>query len=420
MKNYIFLLFLAFCFLSCKESKIENQVEIRKLKTYKQKLPINFEFKYGKDTILSKEILIVVIDPQGNGKLAVEKMSKVIEKYNCTVIGLNDLKNNTINFEQRILNNIRSAKNNLALNIKQLYIIGFSGGARMALQFSKNNEISGVLMIGAGLPQNEIYNIKIPLALLIGTQDFNFIEQFYSYNSELVKNENIFSLYYVEKHKWATQDNIYLAVSFLLLKNGFLVDNNISKELCKKNDFYIKNKNYLLVFKNLEASFKLNNSINKDSVWQEIEKLKKNEEFLGYMKQLNIIIEEEINTNNYYIQQFAYKNFDWWKLEINNIDKKIENKKNQLLSDSYARTKSFLGMVSFSFCNKEIINENSTLIDSYLKIYETLEPNNSDMYFFKAVRYKQKGNISESKRYFELSKKNGFIDLCKAKEFGLM
>jgi hypothetical protein len=77
-------------------------------------------------------------------------------------------------------------------------------------------------------------------------------------------------------------------------------------------------------------------------------------------------------------------------------------------------------MVSFSFCNKEIINENSTLIDSYLKIYETLEPNNSDMYFFKAVRYKQKGNISESKRYFELSKKNGFIDLCKAKEFGLM
>jgi len=420
MRNYIFLVLIVFFTFSCKDTKIENQLKISKLETYKQKLPVCFDYKYGKDTVLSKEILIVVIDPQGNGKLAVEKLNDVIINYNCTVIGLNDVKNNTVNFEQIILNNIKSAKNNLSLNVKQIYILGFSGGARMALQFSKNNNVNGVLMIGAGLPQNEFSNIKIPLALLIGTQDFNFIEQYYNFNSGIVKNENIFSLYYEEKHKWASEEDIFIAVSFLFSRNGISIDNNISTNLSKKSKNFIKNKNYLLEFKYLEAAYKTDFSNNKDSLWQEIDKLLTNEEFLSYMKEFNSIINEEINTNNYYIQQFAYKNYDWWKAEIKNIDKKIANKKNHLISDSYARTKSFLGMVSYSYCNSEITNLNSTLIDSYLKIYETLEPKNPDMFFFKAVRAKQSGKQSESKSYFDLAKKNGFIDLNKAKEFGLM
>ncbi|RLD51144.1 MAG: hypothetical protein DRI94_06815, partial [Bacteroidetes bacterium] len=151
MGKIIFLLTNILVFFSCgsQSEKVKND-------THKRKSEINvvlgnYEVLQSKNRQKAKETLIVVIDPHGDGKLAVSEFKKMTENFDCTIIGLNDVENNIPDFEEKIKNDINSVKSNLDLKIKHLFIAGFSGGARMAFQYALSNSAAGVLMCGAGI-----------------------------------------------------------------------------------------------------------------------------------------------------------------------------------------------------------------------------------------------------------------------------
>jgi len=377
----LILLFSAIC-ISCKNNKKEKKQE----NIFEQSQ--NFFSVQGKDTSLVKNILIVVIDPHADGKKAALLFEDVANKYNCTVIGLTDVENNQTDFLDRINKNINGAVSKLNLNVKQLYFAGFSGGARMAYSYYMTYPqiVNGILMCGAGLPQNA--NVNIPVSLIIGTKDPNFSEQYSSpYSPELFKMNQL-NLVFEGIHEWPDKKFLNLGMSFLLSKNpsanyvkntAFI--NSAIDELKNTTDKYV-------YFKALEAGFKISNGETQKKFKAKIDSLIEDENFKKFTTALTESLNSEIQRNQMYYNLFPSKDINWWKTEISKINTKTKSK-NVLEANSFYRTKGFLGLVIYSLTAKEIQNPQSTMIDKYLQIYELLEPQNQDMLHFKEIRKNQ-------------------------------
>ncbi|MCF6183314.1 MAG: hypothetical protein L3J56_01590 [Bacteroidales bacterium] len=374
---------------------------------------INYEFLQSKNTEKAKEILIVVIDPHGDGKLAVSKFNKITESFDCTIIGLNDVKNNQSGFIQKIEADVKTAKSELNLNVKYFFIAGFSGGARMAFQYALSHKVNGVLMCGAGINLQKAGNLNFPLAMITGTKDFNFIEQYYSPYSPIVKNKNILTLVFEGIHEWPPEDDINTAISFLLSKNKLssLKENKFTE----KADNLLKEKDYFKAFKMYEAAYKTNDK----SAEMKLNNLLKNNKFKTFINQYEVSLQKEAERNKTYIGYLTTKNLSWWHDEIFRINK-LTKSKDKLEAASFSRSKAYLGIAMYSSVNKEIANPWSKNVDKFLKIYEYLEPENPDMWFYNSVREKQKNNSALSEKYLKRAFAFGFKDSIKAKQYGLI
>jgi len=418
MGKIIFLLTNILVFFSCgsQSEKVKND-------THKRKSEINvvlgnYEVLQSKNRQKAKETLIVVIDPHGDGKLAVSEFKKMTENFDCTIIGLNDVENNIPDFEEKIKNDINSVKSNLDLKIKHLFIAGFSGGARMAFQYALSNSAAGVLMCGAGINMKNIESLKFPSAMIIGTHDFNFIEQYYSPYSEVVTNNKVLTLLFEGTHEWPPEDNILTAMIFLFQKNGINSGKQISDYKIQADDC-LNNKEYFKAFKSYEAYYKMCNDEEKKSAETALNNLLNNLSFKSFIKQYQASLQKEIDRNNKYIQLLNKNDLSFWHDEVLKINH-LKKSENALEAASYARTKAYLGIAMYSFVNREITNPWSKTVDKYLKIYEMLEPENSDLWFFKSVREKQKNNSALSEKYLKRAFAFGFKDSIKAKKYGLI
>ena len=101
----------------------------------------------------------------------------------------------------------------------------------------------------------------------------------------------------------------------------------------------------------------------------------------------------------------------WWKQEIQNIDKSAADKKDKLQSDSYARTRAFLGILLYSKTSAAFRNQGAkNQITKYLKIYELLEPDNPDVYYYKALYAYQNRNSALCIKDLTKSSQLGFSD----------
>ncbi len=412
MKHLIFL-FGIFIIVSCGNQSEEKQApEILKIETVPN-ISGNYETLQSENKQKARETLIVVIDPHGDGKLAVSEFKGIIENFDCTIIGLNDVENNVSDFKRKIGNNIKSAERDLNLNVKHLYIAGFSGGARMAFQYALSHKTKGVLMCGAGVNMQKISNLPFPLAMIIGTQDFNFIEQYYSPYSPIVQNKNVLTLLFEGIHEWPPKDDILTAMTFLFEQNEF--QSEFKQDFIKKGDNFLKEKDYFKAFKNYEVAYKtgIPNSETK------LNTLLKSNTFKNFINEYEANLQKEINRNNAYIQDINEKDLKFWNNEILKINH-LKKSNDSFEAASYARTKAYLGIAMYSFVNREITNPWSKIIDKYLEIYEMLEPENPDVWFFKSVRAKQKNNSALSEKYLKRAFAFGFKDSLKAKKYGLI
>ncbi len=412
MKKNLFILFILFLIASCGNTAENSKVSNKKEKKTEKYETGSFEFLQSKNSKKAKENLIVVIDPHGDGKLAVSEFKDIVENFDCTIIGLNNVENNLPDYSEKIKSDINDAVEILDLNIQHLFITGFSGGARMAFQYGISHNVSGVLMCGAGINLQKVGNLKFPLAMIIGTKDFNFIEQYYSPYSPIVKNKKILTLVFEGIHEWPPEDDINTAVSFLFSKNKLSsVKENELKEEAKT---FLNRKEYFKAFKMYEASYKMNNK-NSET---ELNNLLNDNKFKTFIKEYETSLQKEIDRNQTYIGYLSGKNLNWWHSEILRINKTMKLK-DKFKAASFARSKAYLGIAMYSFVNKEITNPWSKNIDKYLKIYEYLEPENPDMWFYNSVREKQKNNSALSKKYLKRAFAFGFTDSIKAKKYDL-
>ena len=310
MQRIIFLIFVL-CLFSCgdNEEYENNIVEKDSVEVIDEVKNISYEVLQSENIEEANKILIVAIDPHGNGKLAVSKFQKVVESYSCTVIGLNNVENGQQDFMSRIKNDIDDATVDLGIYFEYVFLVGFSGGAKMAFYYAIENQADGVLMCGATVP--EIWSdYDFPLAMIVGTEDFNFHSFYYSPATNASKKSDFLSFVFEGKHEWPAENEILNAITFLFAQNNFRVnkiDNTF--EIAKYLD---ENKNYL-AYKLLEADFK---TFEIEERKKAIVKLEQKESFKSYMQNYEQILNAGIRRNGDYIKKLPSHNIAWWTTEI--------------------------------------------------------------------------------------------------------
>lgn len=416
--KYFFLIFVILLF-SCNDEKSSNNEDIINSTNNieAETKTVNYSVIQSTDSLKNKETLIVVIDPHGSGTTALLHFNDVVENFDCTIIGLNNVMNNQTDFIEKITENINTAIENLDLNIKHLFIVGFSGGARMAFMYSSVKNVSGILMCGAGARATDYYNVSFPLALIIGIRDFNFGEHYYSPNTNLASNMNILSLVFDGKHEWPPNEQINQGMAFLFARNGIGSD-DATTDYKQIFDDYVADKNYVFAYKTIEAAYKSTSGDEQLEAKQLFDNLKSSSEFKNYIADFEQTLNSENRLVGDYLKVLQPKDMNWWTNEITEI-KNQSNSTDPLIANSNHRILGYLGIVMYSYTKKELKNPQSVFIDKYLQIYELLEPENADLWFFKAVRERNRGNSQLTGEYLQKAYDLGFADMNTSAEFGM-
>ena len=168
--------------------------------------------------------IIYAFDPFAHGKAPVKLYQEAAEKYGYIVVGSNNSRNFSLQASSKSVNAIwQDTHARLAVDDRQVYTTGLSGGARvaglMALRCGQCN-IAGVIAQAAGYPATDAPTKKDTLNYFfsVGDEDFNW--------SEIVQirrqREELGSPYRVQvfhgEHGWAPKEVVEEAVAWIHLK----------------------------------------------------------------------------------------------------------------------------------------------------------------------------------------------------------
>ena len=403
----IFIFFLSIIMLSCGNNKSHKKPHTSTRNTPKPTEKAQDYLAYSPENLKLKNALFVVIDAHGDAQLAVNKLRWTSEIYGFRMIALKNVKNNDPQFEQHIASALQQAQPVPG----KIFYLGFSGGARMAMLYAQKHGAAGVVMLGAGPSARQSVQFSFPLAMISGTRDFNFAEQYYDLNSQQLTNPDLITLYREGKHEWPDSLHINEAVAFVLLRAGEISPGDIDFDMAVKLAAeYKKKKNLFLYFKQLEFIAKTADGDMQQTAQQSLDDMRNNAKAQAYFKELDNTIIAAQKRNRYYVSFLDEKPLDWWEKEIKKLNGFIDNKQG-MYADSYARNKAFLGILLYSRCNAALAGRaNAKLLPKYLNIYQMLEPENPDLYYFKARYAYNLGQNEEAIKELRKAIKYGFND----------
>ncbi len=390
--------------LSCGNSTQRKQSKTHKPAT---KTPAQAMYEsYIPAKLKLPDVLFVAIDAHGDAALALKHFRWSADQYGFRIIALKNVKNNDAKFIQHIASAISDATTRFHLASPGIYLAGFSGGARMALNYAQTHQAKGVIMMGAG-PGSQQNTFSFPLAMISGTRDFNFVEQHYPINSPRVENPNLITLHWQGKHAWPDSLSIWNAATFVLYRSGKIEEADIDRrrQLAQAKK-YKEQKNIFFYFKQLELISKTSVGDLQQKAQSSLADIRNSAQARAYFKRFDNTLAAEQKRNRYYMQDLETKPLDWWQSQIQKLDALINSAKG-MEADSYARNRAFLGVLLYSKTRSALSGRgNAKLVPKYLKIYEMLEPENPDVFYFKAryayIMNRNEIAIKELKRALEL------------------
>ena len=202
--------------------------------------------------------VIYIFDAKGTGKLPVSMYKNLAEKYGYILIGSNNSKNGTPwDQTQVIANNLFSdSQQRLSINTARIYVLGFSGGARVANALCiTNGAIAGAICCGAASPaaNNKDPRSNYTFLGICGNQDFNYIEM-RKYDMVELAGRPVKHAFieFDGKHEWPKEE--IMREAFLWTELGA-----IRKEPKLKNDAFI-NENILIYSEQIKLAQQTNNT----------------------------------------------------------------------------------------------------------------------------------------------------------------
>jgi len=383
----LLLAFLLLFGISCsnnKKNKNHRKLEQKNIQLNSK----NYEFKkLGSDT----SALLVLIDAHADTKLAISKFRYSAKQYKINLLALKDVENGVPDYLNKIRKDINDALQNENLHPQKLFIGGFSGGARMAAAYHMQYKTDGLIMSGAGAKPT----FEKPVVFAIGLKDFNFYEQFYLSNSKNFTQKNLLHLVFDGKHEWIDSTLAQSALTFLLNQNNLLNNNTEAEKWMKKAKEYKKEHRSYLEFTSLESAYKLRQNKDKQSFT-----LAQKAGMTVEVKEFANLLVQERNEQGVYFSGLYMKDKTWWDKKLNSLIKQSESK-NQNTSNSAARQKAFIGIALYSTLNKNKSMPNNDYIKKLLYIYQKLEPENPDLFFFKAYFNYKSGDEKKTKEFLQ-------------------
>jgi len=333
--------------------------------------------------------LLVVIDPHGDGKLAVSQFKEAVQMYPAVVVGSNLIKNNDAAYIQELEELISDARSRYPVG-ETLFIGGFSGGARMSIGYAANHRVDGIIACGALAKPDQITAVNCPLVAVLGMDDFNFVDAAQFVLNPLQMPANLLLEITKASHSWPERPLLTQVLGYMQLSasNTFcfsdkeqMVKNYVDKQKIRIDSLVGANETIeaTMVARNLSRSEQFEKT---GSFALLFEKMVKSETCNAQMNELLSSIKFEMKIREAYYNALLQNDSIWWRKEIDGLNSKIETESNSYTQMAYKRIKGFLGIVCYSLCNQFLRSNDVSKLEQILTIYRILEPSNPDMLNF--------------------------------------
>jgi hypothetical protein len=331
MKTYYLLMVLVFSILACKTDNETISIPYTKVAQEKCDIePANVYHYILPEQHEGSLSLVIILDSGGDGLLAVKKAEPAVFEIPCMVVGSDLIRNNFAGYEPAIERLIEDVCRKFPVAKEQVFIAGFSGGARMAFEYARKHRIKGVLMCGAGPSPEAIRQLPCPLYMITGTTDFNFSEMYYNPLEKPV-NAKYLTDFFRGKHEWPPADILQEGFLYLMghnIENGERLLQQESEILVKKADSLLTGNETLFALKALEKAltFDPGNNLAK----KRMQKIKSNQKYSASIIKIEKDLALEYRVNQAYFQASLEQDSVWWAKEIKQltleIDKNTENR----------------------------------------------------------------------------------------------
>ena len=355
--------------------------------------------------------LLIVIDSHGAGKYAINKFKQTADKYGTIVVVSDLIKNNFKEYITATDKLIQDVKNKYPVKDKIL-LSGFSGGARMALNYAIDHKTSGLILCGAFASPRQLSLLSCPLVSITGINDFNFSESAkYFFRIEEIPYSLKFELT-TDSHQWPNEKTLSRALGYIIME-----EKNSEKSNREKKSFYsIQNKRIDSLQKKgeyIKSSLIIHNIINSNQkvLRKKLSELTENNEYLKQISLLGENLKIEEKSRQPYYKALQEKDTVWWKNEISNLEHRIDTTENLWTKSMYYRIKGFWGIACYSICNHAVQYKQIKELRHILPIYSILEPNNPDVFYFSAIADMLQGNNKNAVRNLKKAKELGYSDL---------
>lgn len=334
--------------------------------------------------------LILAFDPHASGSLPVEKYISLAEKYNTILVGSNTSKNG-LSFPEtdKIINlTIEDIKSRFSVDTTQFYVMGFSGGARVAsLVALYRGGVRGLIGCGAGIAgTNQPAKYRFDFIGFVGNGDFN-LNEMQSLDEQLDQANFRHDLVIFDgKHEWPPVE----VFEYAFLWNQFNKDKDqgiqpsmvqladfkwlIEKELRKVDS--LDNLHRKADAFNREIHF-LKGIENCDQVEAELSRLKEQPQWKAEEAKMERIRQMEMNEQNYFLQNFYSKDLPWWKEKIASYNKQIEVNTDRSEVLMYMRIKAYLSLLAYMNYSNSKNAGTKERVTYALEVYQIVDPENA-------------------------------------------
>jgi len=311
--------------------------------------------------------VMFIFDAHAGGALPVEKYKSLAEKYHVILAASNNSKNGQSAGERnRIITGFMSdVEKQFHVDMKKVYTAGFSGGARVAtLVALYNSNVAGVIGCAAGFPQvQNPVNTSFQWVGVVGDKDFNFLE-LKNLNRQLKANRfKSRLLVFSGKHEWPPVS---------VMDDSFKI---VLKDATMQSAFDVKD----------------------DPKSRALEKT-------------------EIKQQQMLVRAMEEKPWSWWQKEIS----KLKDDANKSLSPQEnlmnQRLVNYLSMISFIYTDRALKSNQTDAAEKLLRIYETVDPDNPDVFFFKAVRFAMLKQDKQALASLKTAMDKGFKEMSRIDE----
>ncbi len=369
--------------------------------------------------------VVYAFDAHGTGKLPVSMYKELAEQYGYILIGSNNSKNGTPFEESERIANILFAdsQNRLAINNQRIYLLGFSGGARVANGITiKNGAIAGVICCGAAAPgfNSEYPRNNYTWLGIAGDDDFNSAEMRQYDMIDLAGHNVKHGLISFEgKHEWCPKE---------VMDEAFWWEElcEMRKDVKLKNDSLIK-KRVTPIIKQIETLMKNN------KVYDAFVLCKKTINFYDGLTDLTYCLStfKTLKTNadvdkglkaeekswsadkelqQYYMKGFQTFDLDRWKKEVTQLNGKIKTERDKNTIHLYKRVLGYLSLVAYMQASGALKQNSLPAAEYFCNVYALVDPTNSEAYYLTATVNAIQGNEKGVTDNLNKAAKNGFKD----------
>ncbi len=369
--------------------------------------------------------VIFAFDSHGNGKKIASWLRPAARRYGYVIAASNSFRNNVPNLGQ-ILDNLQNdVFRRLNVDKTRLYTAGFSGGGRIATYWAAaDKRFKGAASLSAGLSMSLINNIGFGVILFAGKRDFNYNEIIK--NSPQIAQNNGIPLQIVVfdgGHEYPPRNYSQYAVLWFevnAVRQGLKKKTSrLVKQVQNFTDSLIANARTIdeKIAAYQTAVNYLDGLKNTKHYAQKLAQLQQSEEYREYLQKTQKINNLEAYLQQQYLKALQTQSLQWWQREIQAINEKIKTETDPDYRALYYRLKAYISIVCFSLSRDLLQSGQIEQAGRIIKIYELDDPQNPDVYFYKAALYAIQNKPGQAVEQYKKALELGFNDYQRLNQY---